>query len=439
MPIFEIERPDGSAFEVEAPDYDSAIQALEGPQQTTQQLAQGAPVSGWDDFKTQLGVGGVEAAASIPGMAGDIADIGDEYFSGGRGQSSAGKYLPATEDVMGGIERVTGVDFPEPQTGWGTTGRIIGNLSPLGGVKAKVMAGKRAFSAAVNATPSVGQLKSMAANLYKRAKNSGVVFNAQDYDNLVADIGQTIVDEGADVVLHPKAVRTVQGMAEFVGGPMNAQDMHSMRRRAKAAANSADPDERRLGQIIKNKIDNFIEPAIPELTEANRLWHLAKSGEEIEEVIRRGERKGRSVFTQSGPENAIRRGFEHLASNEKRMRRFGPRTKQAIEDVATKGAISRGIGKLAPTSVISGAPGGVLFGAGWYNENPEMMMQGGALAGLGAGARMLATRATRGRARVASALARGMHGPRVAPPKMNPLAYLTTSPIFQNLEEDDYQ
>lgn len=379
------------------------------PQQPVQ--AQAAGPMAWEDVGSQamqnLGPSALEAGKSFvqPFLhpiqtARGIADIGKGalqhagIMEPGPEMEAASAVKQHFVDRYGNTERFKKTLATDPVGSFMDISTIaLPARAPLVASKASRVAAK---------VPSVQKLKSDAGAKYTAAKRSGHVFSAQDYDSLVADIGQTLVNEGAHPKLHPKAVAVVQEMARYVGKPMGVQDMQTMRRLAKAVGKSLEPDERRLGQIIKTKIDAMIEPAVPEFAEANKLWSQAKKGEEIERLIATGERKGKSWFTGSGSENAIRRQFETMASNEKRMRGFSKAERKAIEKTAEGTRLQRvlrNVGKMAPTGVIPGLGGGAIY----QLFGPHAA---GAAMGVGATARMAATRATRNNAALASALAR---------------------------------
>ena len=121
-----------------------------------------------------------------------------------------------------------------------------------------------------------------------------------------------------------------------------------------------------------------------------------------------------SQFTGSGLENALRTEFRQLAMNEKRMRGFSDAERQAIEAVSRGGPvinIMRGLGKLAPTGVVSTALGGSI-GAGAGSIAGPIGSAVGAVAApvIGAAARGTATRMTMNAAQRAAETARAGGG-----------------------------
>jgi hypothetical protein len=256
-------------------------------------------------------------------------------------------------------------------------------------------------------TPSVPDLDTKAKGHYKAAEDTGHVFPAQSYQKLVDDLGDSLAKRGAHPDITPNTTHLLKEMDKNYGMDMPVRGMMTIREVATAAGDAAKAKDRALVKVMKKKIDNFIAKDVPQLAEGNKNYARARERERVEKLIRKGERKGSSVYTQSGPENALRRQFENVAGNEKQLRTYSPPVQEAI-DATSRGTkpsnLARALGKYAPTSPMALMAGG--GGSAYLGEALlGMPLIGPSLMAAGSLARAIATKGTRSRAHKAAALA----------------------------------
>jgi hypothetical protein len=284
-----------------------------------------------------------------------------------------------------------------------------------GGFAAPLAAGRVAAGRASAATrpPTSEQLKGASDDAYKAASAAGVRVRSPDIAMAVDDIARTAVAEGLDPTLHPKATRVVERLREAAanGTDLSLDEIDTLRKVARTAAGSLEPDERRIGRIIIDKIDDFVlgldsskvstgnvNDGVAALTQARELWSRGAKGETIDNLIERANIRA-SQFSGSGLENALRTEFRGLAMNPKQMRKFTADEQAAIKKVAEGGPVEnffRFVGKLAPTGVVSaGMGGGIGYAAGG-------LPGAAAAAGTGAASRGIATMMTERNAQRAS-------------------------------------
>jgi hypothetical protein len=166
-----------------------------------------------------------------------------------------------------------------------------------------------------------------------------------------------------------------------------------------------------------------VEPLAPQFREANQLYRRAMAGSTIDEAVElAGVRAGQ--FTGSGFENALRTEFRRLSRDivKGRLRGLTPDQQEAIRRISDGAPLEnflRGLGKAAPTGVVSaGIGGGMPFLVGNAIGGPAVgAALGGATMAAGGLARNAATRMQRGNAEVAAGLMRSADGvlPRIAP------------------------
>ena len=218
-------------------------------------------------------------------------------------------------------------------------------------------------------------------------------------------------------MLHPKAARVLSIMAENADAPATLQDLQILRRQFGAAAKSIEPDERRLGQIAIDELDDFVENSAGELggvlKEGRQLWARMRKSELIEETIEKAKTRA------SGVESGLRNEFSKLFRNKKLMRGFNEAEKAAIKSVF-EGTVGRNTLRIL---------GGLSMGEGQRRNVLNALVGGGvglSAAGAGGGmvglaapaivggiAQKLAQQGTMCQEKLARALAAG---PRPAPP-----------------------
>lgn len=391
-------------------------------------------------------IGGVQMPSRLFPTSGDVRDVAratgipvDQRAEtpGGRIVQDAiegGLSLPGNLPSMayGALSGAGGAVAAEGASagGFGPTGQTVARIA--GSVAAPLVAGRvvGASQRAANPPPTTEALRDASQRAYDAARNAGVAVNSGRVGQLVTDLGQTLRREGFDEVLHPAAARALTRLEQAAssGAPQSLDEIDILRRVINEAGKSNSASERRIAGIMVDHLDNWVAGLGPRdvtqgaanvgqataaLNEARNLWGRARRGEIIEDLIDRAQTRA-SQFTGSGLENALRTEFRQLAMNEKRMRGFSDAERQAIEAVSRGGPvinIMRGLGKLAPTGVVSTALGGSI-GAGAGSIAGPIGSAVGAVAApvIGAAARGTATRMTMNAAQRAAETARAGGG-----------------------------
>jgi hypothetical protein len=275
--------------------------------------------------------------------------------------------------------------------------------------------------------PSVEQLEQQSRAAYKKAAESGVFYNANQFDDFIDNLNTNLRNqEGKRVTvlpeLHPKSNAVLQAFSRYKGSNKTLEDMDDLRRIAQDAASAPDPTDRRVGMIIRNKIDDFIlneapvggEAGVEALKEARGYWSRARKGNVIEDLLFDARLDSPRTFSGAGVENAIRREFKKLVKSDD-FRFFTKDEQTAILAVVRGGPFSnaaRFIGKFAPTGVVSGTLGPTLGSAVGFGAAGTLGLTGAAVVpAVGAAGRLAATRATETAAARASAKIRAGNAP----------------------------
>lgn len=344
------------------------------------------------------------ASASVPAkgaydqsLVGKIAGTAGEIIPAaamiGQGLRTAASRLPqmtqASESAAAGtlrqlgtskpIQDVTGASLAAAgqETGreiGGETGALIGSVAaPIAGAAAFATLKNQASSLIKKASPSIDELKATASKLYQAIDDSGVTIGADKYSALVDDIARTIKKGGADPDLTPKALAVVKRLQSEAGTPKTLTELDTLRKVAKAAADSADKAESRLGVIAINKIDDFMDDiggdviANKEAGEAFRtardLWGRARRSEILDLAVTNAQNQA------SGFENGIRTQFRQVLKriDSGKLKGFSEEEKQAIRKVVqgtTAGNVARFLGKFGILDGITSRSLTTLGGAG---------------------------------------------------------------------------
>jgi len=325
------------------------------------------------------------------------------------------------EGEGGAEERAKGI-LPAAAIGAGLGGAI-----PLVGGMIGRAAYSRATKAGRETVPSAATLKQQAGDLYEAAAQSGAMAPGRETATLartardIATREGLVTPRGRIAESYPKVRDALNMLDDFAGETMTPQQMQAVRRTMQGAAGSTDKAERRIGAMLLEKFDDFAEKIAPELAVAKSLYARASKGGVIDEAIElAGIRAGQ--FSGSGFENALRTEFRRLARDiaKGRMRGLSKAQVEAIRRVSDGGPLEnilRGIGKAAPTGIVSaGMSGGIPFLIGNAVGGPVV----GALAGggtmlAGGMARRAATAMQKSNAATAGAVMRSASGRLPAP------------------------
>lgn len=117
--------------------------------------------------------------------------------------------------------------------------------------------------------PSLEDLTAQKNAAYKAVDDSGVTYTPQAFSGLTQDMAQALDENGFHAGLHPKTAAMMQRIGESdraAGGyaPTLTQLDQLRQQVGRDIASSPDPGERRMGQIMRGKIDDFIAGAGPD-------------------------------------------------------------------------------------------------------------------------------------------------------------------------------
>lgn len=322
---------------------------------------------------------------------------------------------------------------------------MAGEMAALGsGIKTLPMVrqqiGEAAKTASANrllreAAPTIPQLKDAARTIYSSLDDAGVSVAQPEIAKLARDVAITAKREGFNTRIHPKVAAALDEISASGEKNMTLTELDTMRRVARAASRSVDPDEARIGGIVVNKIDDFFD-AMPEQAilqgqakdvgplykQARGIWQRAKKSELISDAVEKAK------LQASGFENGLRVQFRSLLNNKKKMQGFTADEKAALAKVVQGGGAENALKFMGKFGFTEGQATSML--------GSSVGVAGGAAIGGPAGAvavpmigqmsKNLAQRLTRNNAVFADQIVRaGRNGKQIA------LAYIRNTPKAQ--------
>jgi len=234
----------------------------------------------------------------------------------------------------------------------GERGAMVGGLvAPLavagGAVGAKALVENAQKSSMKKAAvPSIDELKIAAREGYNEIDNLGAVVHSSRVNGLARDLSETIRGEGFNKRIHPKVAAALDEFEKVKGTDQPISNIDTLRKVARGAASSIEPDEARLGSIMVGKVDDFLDNLDQaalvggnadevgrKFKDARQLWQRARKGDDIEYVFERAKNQA------SGFENGLRTQFRSILNNKKKMRGYTAEEKAAMEQVVRGGGM----------------------------------------------------------------------------------------------------
>jgi hypothetical protein len=336
---------------------------------------------------------GVAAGSLLRGAAGALNPA---MLSSGEGVT-AGAVRQLGQTTIGQDAAYTGLSGAGGAVGQevgGDAGALIGSLAaPLSGamIPAGVNATKSALATAgeraltKEAAPTIEVLKDNARGVYKEIDNLGAVVNSSRVDGLIRDLGTTVKSEGFNRRIHPKVSAALDEISSAAGTDQKVTDLDTLRKVARSASASIEPDEARLGGIMVGKIDDFMdnlddsalvggqsEGVGEKYRHARQLWRRAKKAEDIDFIFDKAKNQA------SGFENGLRTQFRALLNNKNKIKNYSPEERAAMQKVVRGGGIENTAKALGKFGFTEGQASGMLLGS--------LGVAGGAAIGGSAGA-----------------------------------------------------
>lgn len=349
----------------------------------------------------------------------------------------AGGMTTAGQLLKGGATLMRGASTPALIAGGAAEGALYGGASGLGqgegaedrltkalvsgGIGAATggamgaVAGALAKRGAQASVPSIDEISAASKRAYQTADDAGLILKPEGLQGLSEKVKQDLAEFGYHPQLHPRVGVVLNELDRVAVEPLTLKGADIVRRIANNARMSTDPSEREIGRRIVGRVDDYLSNLTPDqvlagdakagssaLKEARELYARSRKAQLIEDVMDAGKRAAEKSGSGSNVDNAIRQKADSLLNNRRKIAGFTAAEKEALRAVVKGGPVqnlARLIGKFAPTGVVSAAlSGGLGYGLG----GPL----GLALPAIGAGAKVMADRATAANTRLVDALIR---------------------------------
>ncbi len=273
-------------------------------------------------------------------------------------QTVAGAAAPVAGEAAKDLGADPYTQFGASILGGAAAGRSVGMLAKTG----------RAASAILNnlGTPSSAKLKASAGRAFDAAKSAGLEYDPSALSKFTANLETTLKDYDPDTdTLVNSAFKKLNKKAE--DGNTSLSDLHSIREFiGNRLRTNPDRNIRRMGGEMTDALDDFVTDInnastvskvamdVPQVTQTFRdaidQYRMMSRSTEIEQAISRAAQKrdfGNAIQTQMG----------RIAGDERRLRRFTPDQREAIQAIAegqfAPGAIS-GLSQFAPGLSVPG-------------------------------------------------------------------------------------
>lgn len=325
------------------------------------------------------GLGGValrSTAKAIPTVQAAPQTLGQRVTQQ-LGESTARQDIAGAALSGAGLE--TGGEFGEFVAG--EEGRAVGEafgaiLAPISGAivkqttKSLITPGSKKLLQ--ESAPTIEGLKEAARGVYKKIDDTGAVINPSSVNRLGNELTVLARKSGFNKRIHPKVSAALDEFNAVKDTQQTVTELDTLRKIAQASAKSVEPDEARLGSILVNRIDDFLDNVKPsdfikgkdanigaKYKDARQLWRRAKKSELLEEAFDKARNQA------SGFENGIRVQFRAILNNKSKLRGFTQEEKLAMQKVVRGGTaenLAKTLGKFGfsegqATNVLMGSVG----------------------------------------------------------------------------------
>lgn len=206
------------------------------------------------------------------------------------------------------------------------------------------------------AIPSVESIKDRARVIYQEIDDIGgsldQTFVSNTLNKLNTKLGKEVLPE-----MQPAQVKKLLDVLESrQGSTLSFTDFDAIRKTAGSLSKSLDDNERRLGRIVMDQLDDSFEAALAKVPkgtgvsdkfrQARSLWKRAKKGEILEAAFEKASNQA------SGMENGIRVQFRSILNNKRSRKNFSPSELAAMQKVVRGGKaenIFKALGKFGFT------------------------------------------------------------------------------------------
>ena len=295
------------------------------------------------------------AGGAAYGFGSTDGDVGERLQAAGTGAAlgvAAGIAAPITAKVVQGTAR-----------------RVAGIPAALGY--------SRAIKQAVETAPAAAAIRAGSKAAYDAAEATGATIGQKAMHILAFDIEHLAKTEGLLLpsgklsTAFPKVANAVRTLREYAQGPMTIKEGQTLLKTLRTAQKSADPDEARLGSMMVDEFDSFLDSlpsqafisgngdeAIVQWGRGRVQWARAKRTETIENIMHDAR------MHDGGFARGLRAGFKDIlkSKNAKKRRGFSVDDIEAMRDFVDGGPLQDLMARIGNGSGLPGVGVGGLTG-----------------------------------------------------------------------------
>jgi hypothetical protein len=278
--------------------------------------------------------------------------------------------------------------------------------------------------------PTTKQHLDAAKSSFDTARSSGAVVVQPKGAQLMDDMRQILVDDGAitpsgKIAGYPKIQHALDLADDYATAPMTMENLLKVRKQVAKAAGSIDPDERRLAaQMLRTLDDGVIrlkgtagdfmqgagDQAVRDWARGREFYHIGKKAESVEKLTAGAVRQSKKSAAVP-VEQATRNKFDNFVNKESNLRGFKPEeidALKAVGDGSVVGNAAKQAGRLAPTTLGGvGVKAGIPFAVGNAIGGPPVgMALAGTTMSIGVIGKIIARLSTDQKAKLASIIVR---------------------------------
>lgn len=238
--------------------------------------------------------------------------------------------------------------------------------------------------------PTVEGLQATARDLFAKAEASGARMPKGRVVALSRGAERKLNDQGYHPRLHPRIGVVLDELKDMGDGPQSLQRLEQARRIAGNAAQSLQPDERRLASVIIDEIDtavNKMGAGSSKLREARDVWGRMRRLETIEGIIE-------DASNSKNFEQSLKTKFAAMLRNPKKLRGFNPKERALMKRIAQGSMVEKALAALGRQLSPNSLSGIALTGGAAYSTG----IGAAAIPAIGMGARAGANAMTRSNA-----------------------------------------
>ncbi len=230
-------------------------------------------------------------------------------------------------------------------------------LRGISGTATKKIAAKGITRKQVKEAPWTAELKQQARPYFTKASESTAIIDQDSFVKSIANLENKLFQSGYDPDVYKESASVLGSLAKKVGTDLDMVDLQNMRVLAKDAAGSSVDKEARIGRIILDHIDDYVdnlgaddlaagqvEGAANNLKISRALWAKMAKSRDIDDIFTAAKNQA------SGFENGLRIGFRAFLKRKNTKRRFSKDEIKAMREIVagtfTRNTLKR-LGKLS--------------------------------------------------------------------------------------------